>query len=198
MAVMTGGSERVGRPGPLWRILTAWGDLRGSMRTLLAGEPREGTLLAMALGSSAIWALGRLMQLWFSPAAAELGPEPLVGRAGDEIVAALFYRPLMLYAVAGFAGLVARVCGSRASWRESRAATFWAALVAAPVALLAALAGALLPDAGAMVAESLGSLAFALAFAVFFAEAHGFRVIPVLAALFALSAGFFMLLLAIG
>lgn len=160
------------------RLLTAWNDLRGSMRWLLSRDPREGTLLAMAMASGVIAFLGRAGALWLSPEAAELGEAALRGRLQNELAAALFFRTLMLYLVAGLAGLVARAFGGHGSWKASRAATFWAALLAAPVLAAGELLAAPLPPLAALAAAVLAQLAFAWAFAACFAEAHGFASVP--------------------
>lgn len=175
---MTVGRTTGGRVGPTGQVLGAWADLRGSTRRLLASDPREGTLLALALASGAIWFLGRIAGLWLSPEAAGLGEAALIGRAQAEFVAAVFFRTLMLYAVAALAGLAARAFGGTGGWKDTRAAVFWAALVAAPVLLAVNVLAALLEpvsEPAAAVIRSLGGLAFAWAFAVCIAEAHGFR-----------------------
>lgn len=160
------------------------------MRWLLDREPREGTLLALAMLSSLVWFLGRMAELWLSPAAATMGEAGLIGRVQGELVAALFFRTLALYAIAGLAGLAARAAGGTGSWRDSRAATFWAAVVAAPVMLAATVLAAVVADAPEpmpMAIRSMGSFAFAWALSFCLAEAHGFRngllVLAVLAAI---------------
>lgn len=183
------GPRRETRPSIVGRVL-AWYDLRSSMRWLLDAGPREGTLLALALLSGLVWFLGRMAELWLSPAAATMGEAALIGRAQGELVAAIFLRTLMLYALAGLAGLVARACGGTGSWKDSRAATFWAAVVAAPVMLAATVIATMVgdgPGPAAAMFRSIGGVAFAWAFSFCLAEAHGFRsgvaVLAVVAAL---------------
>ena len=170
------------------RLLFAWGDLRGSMRAVLAARPREGTLLVLAMASGAVFFLGRAAGIWLSPEAASQGEDALIGQLQNELVGALIFRTLMLYAVAAFAGLVAKALGGTGSWADSRAATFWSALVAAPVVLVATIAAAMLDRGGAdigFIPQTIGQLFFAWAFAACLAEAHGFsstiKVLGVLA-----------------
>jgi len=171
-------TEGMRDPSLTERIVSAWGDLRGSMRALLAAGPSEGFLLFLAMLSGLILLLGNLAVLWLGPAGA-MAPDAIVMRVGAEVVGALFYRTLGLYLVAGLGWALARAFGGVGSGRDSRAALFWAALVAAPVGFGAGLAEAVLaPVAPLWLAETAGQagmLAFALATAHCMAEAHGFK-----------------------
>jgi len=158
-------------------VLGAWADLRGSMRAELAREPGEARLLYYAMLSGLLWFLGRAALLAWGPAAPVMPEDEFVGSVTAAFVGAVFFRTLALYGLAGIAGLIARKAGGRADWRETRAAVFWAALVAAPVTLGATLLAVLLADVpgeAAPAAQMLGAIAFAWALAHCLAEAHGF------------------------
>jgi len=163
------------RAGVIMRMLTAWRDLPGSMRAVLAERPGEGALLAMAMLSGLLRFLGRLAGLWLGPGAAGTPPEALLSRIGAEFAGALVFRTLALYAVALLLWGLARLLGGRGGVYATRATLFWAALVAAPVMLMADLAGlaAAALGGGTMAAGVLGGMAFALAAAHGVAAAHG-------------------------
>lgn len=176
--------------GLLWRMLSAWADLRGAMRAELDRRPSEGRLLFYVMLSGLIWFLGRAAVLSWGPLAPTLSESEYLGRMAAEFASAMTFRTLAFYLVAAVAGAVARAAGGTGSWRDSRAAVFWAALVAAPAILAAGLLSLLLtavPGQAAPIASSLGALAFAWTLAFCLAEAHGFRrwwlVLIVLAAL---------------
>jgi len=88
--------------------------------------------------------LGTLALIWLDPATRAAEPGALLGEVGAEFAGALVFRTLALYGVAGLAGLVARAVGGTGGYYETRAALFWAALVAAVPMLAVTLAGALL------------------------------------------------------
>ncbi|HSF94107.1 MAG TPA: YIP1 family protein [Thermohalobaculum sp.] len=163
--------------GLLWRMLGAWADLRRAMRGELDRQPTEGRLLFYAMLSGLIWSVGELMLVRYSPASAALPEEEFLGNAAAILGGALFVRTLALYLAAAVAHAIARGLGGGGSWRDSRAAMFWAVLVAAPAMVAAALLALMLADtprsAGA-ISDTLGSLAFAWVAAACIAEAHGF------------------------
>lgn len=156
------------------RAIAAWADLGASMRAELARAPRESELLFWVMLSGLLWFLGRAIILAAGPAEAT---GVLGARIGAEFITSVFFRTLAFYAVAGIAGLIARRLGGRGSWRETRAAVFWAALVAAPptlaVTLFAALAGST-PEAPRVAADLGGGVLLAWAMARTLAEVHGF------------------------
>ena len=180
--------------GLIWRVLAAWADLRGSMRHELERGPSEGRLLYYVVLSGLIWFLGRAALLAWGPVAPTLTPELFRARIAAELVSAVFFRTLAFYALAAIGGAIAKAAGGTGGWRESRAALFWAALVAAPPILAAHLLSVLLtgvPGQAGAIAGMLGALAFGIATAHCFAEAHGFRsATRVFAALVALVAAF--------
>jgi len=180
--------------GLLWRVLAAWADLRGSLRFELDRAPSEGRLLYYAVLSGLIWFLGRAALTAWGPLAPTYPPEEFRARLAAELVSSVFFRTLALYALAAVAGAIARAAGGTASWRDSRAALFWAALVAAPAILAAHLLSVLLtgvPGQAGAIAGTLGALAFGWVTAQCIAEAHGFASgLRVLAAMAALVAAF--------
>jgi hypothetical protein len=180
--------------GVIWRVLAAWAGLRGSMRLELDRAPSEGRLLFYAILSGLVWFLGRAALVAWGPLGPTYPPAEFRGRLAAELVTSVFFRTLALYALAAVAGAVARAAGGTGSWRDSRAALFWAALVAAPAILAAHLLSVLLtgaPGQAARIAGLLGAVAFGWVAAQCLAEAHGFRSgLRVLAAMAALVAAF--------
>lgn len=168
------------------RVLGAWGDLRGSMRGLMELRPSESTLFAMFLASGLFACLGQLAQIWLAPETAEMEEGALVSRAAGVMAAALIFRTLALYLVAALAHLGCRAMGGRATAYETRAATAWAALVAAPVDFGLALLEAIVAAATGTTLFLEGA-AYALALAFCLADRHGFaNAWAVLAALVAI------------
>jgi hypothetical protein len=187
--------------GVLWRILGAWADLRGSMRAELDRDPSEGRLLFYVMFAGLFHFVGAAMVLAYGPLALTMPEDVFRGQIAASFVAIFFLLSLLYYAVAATGGGLARAMGGTGSWYDSRAAMFWAALVAAPAILaskLLALILAGLPGAVVGSVEMLGEVAFAWATAHCFAEAHGFasvwKVLAVVAGLAAaLVGGVFML-----
>ncbi len=182
--------------GVLWRMLGAWANLRGSMRAELDRDPSEGRLLFYVMLSGLIWFIGRYAVLVYGPLGPAIPEDVFVGRVGWEFVTAVFFRSLAFYALAALAGAIARAAGGSGGWRDSRAALFWAALVAAPVILAGTLLSLLLtgvPGQTGAIAGMLGAVAFAWAVAQCIAEAHGFtsawRVLAAVAGLAAALVG---------
>jgi hypothetical protein len=167
--------------GLIWRVLGAWAGLRAAMRAELDRDPSEGRLLFYAMLSGAIWWLGEMLMLRYAPGGGvRVAEAEFLGHASASLGAALFMRTLMLYVMAMVLHAVARALGGGAPLRASRAALFWAALVAAPAMVAAALVALLLvddPRSIGRVADTLGSLAFAWVAAASVAEAQGFASI---------------------
>jgi hypothetical protein len=157
-------------------MLTAWGDLRGGLRRFLASRPSEADLLMVAMLSGLFHFLGEAAKATYLPARGVETDGDRAGLIAGLVLGSFLIRTLGLYILAVVAQLAARAAGGHGTWRESRSAVFWAALVAGPVALLAAL-GVVLAGGGAPGAaiSSIGSAAFAIALAFSLAEAHGFR-----------------------
>ena len=146
--------------------------------------------------SAFLWFLGRAADLAYGPLAAVISADEMRGRVAWEFVTAIFMLTLFYYGMAALGGAIARAFGGTGDWRESRAATFWAALVSAPVILASGLLSIIvtgLPGAIADTALTLGKVAFGWALAQCIAEAHGFgsglRVFIVIAGLVAMFVG---------
>lgn len=167
--------------GLVVRVVAAYADLRASMRRELAAGRDEPLLLAYVMAGCAVLFLCALPRIVIVPPAEVLaeGPDARFGFFLANLVTFFFFAPLFLYGVAAVAGLLARACGGAGGWRETRLATFWAMLVAAPALLAASLLGLGLTLSGAAAAASAvayaASLVSAWIWAAFLAEAHGFR-----------------------
>ncbi len=150
--------------------------MRGSLRWLLAQRPSETQLLILLLLSGGFFFLLALAQ--HAAGGEPLSPGALGGLVFGGVVVFGLIWPLTAYLGALVGHGLARAFGGQGTGRDSRAAMAWAALVSAPVILLASLGGLLLE--GALPAEiaravrSLGLLALAYALSQCMAEAHGF------------------------
>lgn len=187
--------------GVLWRMLGAWADLRGSMRAELIRAPNEARLLFYAMFAGLFRFVAAAMALTYGPLAPIMQGDEYRGRIAAAFVAILFFLTLLSYAVAACGGAIARMAGGTGSWYDSRAALFWAALVAAPAILAAKLLALILagmPQPVIWAVEMLGEAAFAWATAQCFAEAHGFasawKVLAAMAGLAAALVGLIYLL----
>jgi hypothetical protein len=160
------------------RMARTWRAPRAAVRAEIAGAS-EARLMFYALFGSALFTLATVAEQALNPAPGvqDHGARLVVA----QMVAGLFFRPLALYGAAGLLGFACRAAGGRGSWRDTRVATFWSALVAAPAGVALAAAGAALsgvggaPQAVAAAGASAGSLVWAALLAPALAEAHGFR-----------------------
>lgn len=182
-------------PGLILGIARFFYNPRGSMRGVLDSGPSEGRLFAYALIAAAILLFGRILDL--VAGAAPTGGN-VMARAAEQTVSLLFFLPIVYYAVAALGTLLARAFGGLGSWREGRAAFFWAALVSAPVIVVCAMAGSVFgpePTTLFAVIVQVGQIFFAWAVAQCFAETFGFgRTWPVLAVIGAIVLAIFVLL----
>ena len=136
------------RPGMLLGIGRFYHDPRGSVRAVRSTQPRESTMLAWLMIGLAIVLLGQLVAL---SAQVPVGSEAFLPRAGAAVFSLIFLAPLVWYALAAMATLVARAFRGDGSWRDGRLAVFWANLVAAPVQAISIV--------GAELAEGMGAIA---------------------------------------
>jgi len=113
---------------------------RAVIRRLLASGPREDRALVyliLACGMIFVAQWPRLQrEAYFDPSI------PLDARIGAALLAWVFVAPLVLYAIAALAHLIARILGGKGTGYGARLALFWSLLVAAPVWLLHGLAAA--------------------------------------------------------
>jgi hypothetical protein len=161
-------------PGLILGVARFFHDPRGSMRGVLVSNPNEGRLLAYALIAAAILLFGRILGLFVDPSAVT---DDIGAHVTAETVSMLFFVPIFYYGIAALGTMLARMFGGKGTWRDGRAAFFWAALVSAPVVVVCAMAGSMLgPDAKPAIAviAQLGQVFFAWALAQCFAEAFGF------------------------
>jgi hypothetical protein len=158
------------------RMARTWAAPRAVVRREIDAAD-EARLLFYAVAASALGALGLI-------GAQALNPAP--GVAADfnrwvvtQTVVGLFFRPLGLYGAAALMALVCRRLGGRGGWRDTRAAVFWTALVAAPAGVALAVLGAAAtgighaPAAVAAAGTAAGSALWAVLLAPALAEAHG-------------------------
>ena len=148
------------------RIVAAWAGPRASSAALLAERPREARLMGfVAIACLVLFAAGALR---------DFGPATPAAEAAARFVALVIFGPLFFYGVAAVARVAARAFGGSGGWYETRLATFWAMLVAAPLMLGAALIGRFVGMGG--VADGVASGGAAWIWSAMLAEAHGFRL----------------------
>jgi hypothetical protein len=104
--------------------------------------------------------LSFLAQLPVLSVLAERDGPPLFALAAANLVAFLFFLPLMLYMLAGLSHAILVRFGGSASWAQSRRALFWSALVSAPLILLSGLAAPVLPRPFVVAAQLLTGAVF--------------------------------------
>ncbi len=162
-------------PGLILGVARFFHDPRGSMRGVLQSRPSEGRLLAYAFLAAGLLLAGRIAVL---AVAARSGAVDLVPHVAAQAASMLFFVPLVYYLLAALGTVLAKAFRGRGSWRDGRAAFFWAALVSAPVVVLSGLAALALdaaPRALGAAASQVGPVFFAWALAQCFAEVFGFR-----------------------
>ena len=169
-------------PGAILRVARFFHDPRGSMRAMLDSGPGEARLLAYALAAVSFLLAERIVRLL-----AEAGPETnLTARTLEQVVSLIFFMPLVYYGLAALGTVIARAFGGTGDWFRGRAAFFWAALVSAPVILMAGLAAVAAGPQGPVsdILREIGAIFFAWALACCYAEAFAFAsVVKVLGAI---------------
>lgn len=180
------------RRGLVAEVAGAYRDPRGAMaRQVAAGlsEPRAFFHLMLACGLGFVASLPNAVRA----ARGIEADDPLAAAVAAHFFGYVFVAPLLLYGVAALLHLAARAFGGRGGFLAARAALFWALVLAAPMALGLALAGALLEMAGGgRLLPWLGLLGYAgFAFwiwllAASLAEAEGFAATGRVAAAVAL------------
>ncbi|MGF1446862.1 MAG: YIP1 family protein [Pikeienuella sp.] len=168
------------------RIRLSYRDMRHTTRALIEEEPSEARLLFFVLLSDVIFFLSFGVRLIVSPSQVVSEYLPVPAQLGTALLGIFLVRTLALYIFSAIVCLVGRALGGRASWRDSRAAIFWASLVAAPIGVLGAIIGAAfshLEPIYPIFASSLlawppiliGIVAFVFFLSAGVAEAHRFR-----------------------
>ncbi len=141
------------------RILATYRGPRAVVRRQLAEGLREERLLVLLMAACLLlfvaqWPMHARM--------AHLDPaRPLEARLAGALTGALFYFPLLAYALAGISHAIARLFGGAGSFAGARLALFWSLLAIAPLALLNGLAAGLFGQA------AIGGLSGLVVFAVF-------------------------------
>ena len=143
------------------------------MRGVLSRRPSEASLLAIVMFASLVVLAGRIVQIHLQ----FTNPEDRLELTMQHTVSQMLFVPLAYYGMAALGTYLSRLCGGQGSWREGRAAFFWAALVAAPIialSLLVPLFMAGVPPEVSTVTAQVGAVFFTWALAQCFAEAFGF------------------------
>jgi hypothetical protein len=179
----------------IWR---GWRDPRAGMAREVARGLSEPRALAQLMLACCLFFVASLPNALREARALAIA-DPVEGAVSAHLFAYLVLAPLLAYGLAAAVHLVARGFGGRGGFRGARAALFFAALLAAPLALGLALLGlvaelaapALLPWTAWL---GYAVMAFALwLFAATLAEVEGFaatlRVAAVVAGAFAGLAG---------
>ncbi len=132
----TFGVYQEGRNNLYERITDAWRDMRHSTRRLVAEKPSEARLFFYVLMSDLIFFISWSLKTVVSPTL--VASSKLPTEIGLWLVIALLCRSFAMYFFSILLGSLARVMGGTGTWRETRTAVFWGALVAAPFGFLCA------------------------------------------------------------
>lgn len=131
------GSYLIGRSNLADRIVDAWRDMDASTGRLLREQPTEARLLFYVLMSDMIFFLSWSIKAVVTPTAEAAERLPL--EVSFWLVFALLCRTSAIYFMSILIGSAARIMGGTGTWRETRTAVFWGALVAAPFGFLCAI-----------------------------------------------------------
>lgn len=124
------------------RMRLSYSDMRRTTRALIEEAPTEPRLLFFVLLSDVIFFLSFGVRLIVSPSQAVSELMPVPAQLGTALLGIFLVRTLTLYVFSGAVCFVCRLLGGTGGWRDTRAAIFWASLVAAPVGVLGAVIGA--------------------------------------------------------
>ena len=171
-----------------------WRDPRGAMAAEVGRGLSEARALVHLMLACGLFFVASLPNAVREARALDIA-DPVEGAVAAHLFGYLALAPLVAYGLAAVVHLVARGFGARGGFRAARAALFWSLLMAAPLALLLALAGVAVEVAAPALAALLdwlgfGALAFWLwLFAASLAEAEGFAGTGRVAAVVAASVG---------
>ena len=171
-----------------------WRDPRGAMAAEVGRGLSEARALVHLMLACGVLFVASLPNAVREARALDIA-DPVEGAVAAHLFGYLALAPLVAYGLAAVVHLVARGFGARGGFRAARAALFWSLLMAAPLALLLALAGVAVEVAAPALATLLdwlgvGALAFWLwLFAASLAEAEGFAGTGRVAAVVAASVG---------
>lgn len=164
--------------------------MRKATRQIIVERPSEQYLLMMLLVSNVAFFMSWAMKAIIVPN--ETGGLSLFSiEIGLLFVFSFIGRTSLMYLFAGLVGSVCRVFGGRGTWRNTRIAVFWGAIVAAPFGILAAVASVIITNLGSYFpifnADWISTPPYWLGMVPFFwfisdavAKAHGFaKTLPV-------------------
>ena len=143
------------------------------MRRLLAAGQREDRAIAILMGACLLIFVAQWPRLQRE---ATLNPDapPLDAQLGAALFAWLFIAPLLAYALAAVAHLVARALGGKTgTWYTARLGLFWTLLATTPLLLLHGLvAGFIGPGLEMTIVGALFMAAFFLIWGAALRESH--------------------------
>ncbi|MCC6008934.1 MAG: hypothetical protein JJU40_14855 [Rhodobacteraceae bacterium] len=165
-------------------IIYSWFFMRRAVRRLIVRGPAEATLFRILMLSNMAFLFSWTVKLLLVPQTQ--GVEVLPLEVGALAILAFYGRTAVMYVLSMVLGALCRVLGGRGTWRNTRIAVFWGALVAAPFGVAAALVSVALAHlavdypifAAHWIATApywLGVLPFMWFISVGLAQAHGFR-----------------------
>jgi len=166
------------------RVIDAWSNMRGSTRRLIDEQPSEARLFFYLILSDMIFFLSWSLKVLVAPTSGSVLQMPM--EIGLWLVIALFCRSFGMYFFSILLGSGARVMGGTGTWKETRIAVFWGALIAAPFGFLFAIVTVVLTKLGhnyqilnnewlALTPYWLSLLPFVWGISAGLAEAHGFK-----------------------
>ncbi len=127
----------IGRDTLTHRILLSWYNIKSVTRSLVVEKPSEGYLLSLLIASDLAFFFSWTLKAIIVPDAS--GLHLFSSEIGLLLIVALVGRTAAFYLFAMTLGAVCRLFGGRGTWRNTRIAVFWAALVAAPIGMFAAM-----------------------------------------------------------
>lgn len=180
----TFGVYQEGRNNLYERISDAWTDMRLSTQRLVAEKPSEARLFFYVLMSDLIFFISWSLKTVVAPTM--IATTKLPTEIGLWLVIALFCRSFAMYFFSILLGSASRVMGGVGTWRETRTAVFWGALVAAPFGFLFAVITVVLAslepmfpflgaDLIALPPYWLSLIPFVWFISAALAEVHGFK-----------------------
>lgn len=167
-----------------YNVLMAWFDMRKSTRKLVTERPSEAYLLLLLVLSDIAFFMSWTMKAVIVPH--NTGVSLISVEIGVLFIVSFVARTAGMYVFAMVLGAICRLFGGRGTWRNTRIAVFWAALVTAPFGVMAALMSVAFTNlevyfpifGGAWISTPpywLGLLPFVWYTSAGVAKVHGFR-----------------------
>ena len=173
-------AQEPARRGVVDAIWRAWRDPRRAMADEMARGLSEPRALVQLLAACVLLFVASVPNAMREARALSID-DPVSAAVTAHLFGWVALAPLIAYGLAAVVHLVAKAFGARGSFLSARAALFWSAFAAAPVALGVALIGVAAEAAGQGGAGWLGGFRLAAlgfwlwVFAASLAEAEGFR-----------------------